>query len=488
MRRRGFLGSTLAGVAMLAGCRGSDDASNASVDYALTEGQALRSFNVLRNESPLPGKFIATLFAAPGPQMVSPGTTTSMLLYNKSHPGPLIELVEGQHVAITLQNGLANDTTIHWHGLPIPANQDGNPMDPVPAGATRVYEYDLPVGSAGTYWYHPHPHLNTAEQVARGLAAPLIIRAGADPLSHIPEVTLFVTGVRLDANAEISPDNAIDWTIGRQNELLLVNGSRLPVHSVRPGATQRWRVVNASASHHFRLALEGHTLTLVGTDGGLLGAPVAGLAEIIVAPAQRVEIVVTIDAAPNARYRLQALQYQTDLLGLGVYTDTDLMTVATTAETAALPLPVPSTLRPISDLGVATATQQVELSEVSNLCTRSGATVTFLINGKIFDPDRVDLTSTVGRVELWDIVNNTGMAHPFHIHGTQFQLVSTRVGTVETPAPYLAWIDTILIPPKHAATIKVQQMFPGKRMFHCHILEHEDNCMMAILDVQAAHA
>jgi len=103
-----------------------------------------------------------------------------------------------------------------------------------------------------------------------------------------------------------------------------------------------------------------------------------------------------------------------------------------------------------------------------------------------FDPDRVDLLTTVGRVELWKIVNNTAMAHPFHIHGTQFQLVSRRIGTVVTPAPYLAWIDTVLIPSQHAATIKVRQMLPGKRMFHCHILEHEDNCMMALLDVRPA--
>jgi suppressor of ftsI len=359
-------------------------------------------------------------------------------------------------------------------------------MDPVPVGASRVYEFDLPTGSAGTYWYHPHPHLNTAEQVARGLAGPLIIRAGDDPLAHVPEITLFITGVRLDANAEISADNAIDWTVGRQNELLLVNGGHRPIHTVRPGATQRWRILNATASRHFRLALEGHELTLVGTDGGLLGAPIGGLTEILVAPAQRVEVVVTVNATPNARYRLQALQYETDYLGLGTYADVDLLTLATSAEASDAPLVIPASLRPIADLGVASDSRRVELSEVTGLCTRSGATVTFLINGRIFDPDRVDLVTTVGRVELWEIVNNTAMAHPFHIHGTQFQLVSRQIGTVLTPAPYLAWIDTVLIPSQHTATIKVRQMLAGKRMFHCHILEHEDNCMMALLDVLPA--
>ena len=271
MKRRRFLGASaaLAG-GMILGCRGSGESGTASdpaaILSALSPGQPLRVLAPLQNQSPIASRFVATLSAAPSPMMLMDGTATTMALYNGSNPGPLVELIEGQHVAITLENGLAQDSTIHWHGLPVPADQDGNPMDPVPAGASRVYEYDLPVGSAGTYWYHPHPHLNTAEQVARGLAAPLIVRAADDPLAHIPETTLFITGVRLDANAQISADNAIDWTVGRQNEALLVNGTRLPVHTVVPGATQRWRFLNASASRDFRLALEGHTLTLVGTE------------------------------------------------------------------------------------------------------------------------------------------------------------------------------------------------------------------------------
>jgi bilirubin oxidase len=491
MKRRRFLESALAGLSgLIVACRGGGDAGDVGGPPAsgngLADGQPLRPLDILRNQSAAPGQFSASLSAAQASEMLNAGPTTPMWLYNGSRPGPLIELTEGQHVAIRIDNGLPQDTTVHWHGLPVPPSQDGNPMDPVPAGASRVYEFDLPAGSAGTYWYHPHPHLNTAEQVARGLAGPLIVRAGDDPLAHIPEVTLFVTGVRLDANAEISADNAIDWTVGRQNELLLVNGDRRPIHTVRPGATQRWRILNATASRHFRLALEGHELTLVGTDGGLLAAPIGGLAEILVAPAQRIEIVVSVNPAPNERYRLQALQYETDYLGLGTYADVDLLTLATNAEASAVPMVIPSALRPIADLGVASASQRIELSEVTGLCTRSGATVTFLINGRIFDPDRVDLVTTVGRVELWKIVNNTAMAHPFHIHGTQFQLVSRQVGTVLTPASYLAWIDTILIPSQHTATIKVRQMLPGKRMFHCHILEHEDNCMMALLDVLPA--
>jgi bilirubin oxidase len=487
--RRRFLGVAAAGVGgIIFGC-GGGTSGDVAVDASTTpllvpDGLPLRSLAALENESTDATRFVATLAAAPGSATPLPGQTTSLLLYNGYAPGPLIDVREGQRVRIRLDNRLAEQTTIHWHGLPVPPDQDGNPMDPVAAGSGRFYEYDLPTGSAGTYWYHPHPHEATAAQVARGLAGPLIVRAADDPLSHVPEVGLFITGLRLGADAQITADSAVDWTVGRQQETLLVNGGRLPVHTVRPGSTQRWRVWNATASAHLRLTLEGHTFTLVGTDGGLVGAPVAGLTEVLVAPAQRVELLVTANASPNGRYRLRALRFEADYLNIGTYRDQDLLTVVTTGETPATPVELPTALRPIADLGTPVVERRVELGEVHDLCTGKGATATFLINGRVFDPNRVDFVATVGQVELWKVVNETAMAHPFHVHGTQFQLVSRAVGTVVSPAPYLAWIDTVLVPSQHTATIKMRQALPGKRMFHCHILEHEDNCMMAILDVQ----
>jgi len=491
VKRRYFLGAGAAGIGgLLVGCGrnagGGAMAEPSPTPRVLPEGLPLRTLGTLVNESSDETQFSATLVAAPAVAAALPGQSTPMILYNGQGPGPLIELREGQHVRITLDNQLDRDSTIHWHGLPVPPDQDGNPMDPVHAGVRRLYEYDIPPGTAGTYWYHPHPDRATAEQVARGLAGPLIVRAADDPLAHIPEVTMFITGLKLDSNAQIAADSAIDWSVGRQRETILVNGDRLPVHMVRPGTTQRWRLYNATAARHFHVALEGHTLTLVGTGGGLLGAPIAGLPEILLAPAQRIEILATLNASPNSRYRLRALSYEADYLGLGTYADDDLLTVVTTNDIPATPVDAPTSLRPIADLGPTTTRQLVELDEVHGLCTQTGATVTFLINNRIFDPNRVDLTTVAGRVELWDIVNHTAMSHPFHIHGTQFQLMSRQLGTVVTPAPYLAWTDTVLVPSQQTATIKVRQATPGKRMFHCHILEHEDNCMMAILDVHAA--
>ena len=144
MKRRRFIGSVLAGMGgAILGCRESSDVfTDASTDarVALAEGASLRTPAILANESAETGLFSATLRAAPFQATLRAGETTAMLAYNDSSPGPLIELREGQHVRITLDNDLAQDTTIHWHGLPVPPDQDGNPMDPVPGGGRRVEE------------------------------------------------------------------------------------------------------------------------------------------------------------------------------------------------------------------------------------------------------------------------------------------------------------------------------------------------------------
>ena len=424
------------------------------------------------------------LVAEPVVREMAPGMKAHLWGYNGQSPGPTIEVVEGDRARIFVTNKLPEHTTIHWHGQRLPNGMDGVGvlnLPQIPVGKTFVYEFVA--RRPGTFMYHPHTHQTTAEQVAHDLAAPLIVRAADDPLAHLPEVTMFVTGVRLDANAQVSPNGPMDWALGRQGEMLLVNGGRMPVHTVQPGTTQRWRILNATSARYLRIALEGHALTLVGTDGGLLAAPLAGLSEILVAPAQRVEVLVTADATPSARYRLRALRYQADFMGMGAYRDDDLLTLVTSAEAPAAPASIPSSLRPLTALGAAGATQRIELSEGMGMGMMGGMSA-FLINGRSFDMTRVDLTSVQGTIEFWNIVNTTAMDHPFHIHGTQFQLVSREAAGVVTPAPYLAWIDTVNVPSRQSATIRVRQAMPGKRMFHCHILEHEDGGMMGVLEVR----
>jgi len=445
-------------------------------------GLPLRRLDVLANTSAVAEEFEGTLVAAPYLAALVSGHATELWGYNNAFPGPLIELREGQRVTIDFANRLGLESTIHWHGLAVPADQDGSPMDPVAPGAGRLYTFDVPMGSAGTYWYHPHAHQTTTLQVGHGLAAPLIVRSADDPLEMLPEVTLMLTSLALDTNGQMVTGVAAMGGMGGMMMAgtgeLLVNGQKVPVHTMKPGATERWRIINATADRYLRLGLDGHRFAVVGTDGGLLGQPLPGLSEWLLAPAQRVEIVVTIAARQSTRYALRDLGYSGGMSGGA---GGELMAVETGRTPAQAPVELPAVLRPVADLGPASARQRVVLSGAG-----MGMMGAFLINGKSFDMNRVDLETVVGRVEMWDLVNTTFMDHPIHIHGTQFQVVARTVGGLAAPVSYPAWLDTVNVPAGETITIKTQQTSPGKRMFHCHILPHEDAGMMAVLDVKPA--
>ncbi|WP_410498859.1 multicopper oxidase domain-containing protein [Chitinibacter sp. S2-10] len=162
-------------------------------ESALASGHAHVPLAALRNTETTPKLFQATLTAAAHEIELLAGTKTPMWLYNGQVPGPLIEAFEGDEVEIRFVNQLAQASTIHWHGLPVPPEQDGNPQDAVPAGGERVYRFKLPKDSAGTYWYHPHPHGDTPEQVYRGLAGLFIVRSKSDPLADFAEQHLVIS-------------------------------------------------------------------------------------------------------------------------------------------------------------------------------------------------------------------------------------------------------------------------------------------------------
>ena len=248
---------------MLAGCGGSSDSSGIGVAMnpgpaaglgaatipqgttpALAEGQPLRTLARLANTSTAPGVFEASLTAAPVDLELVQGVRTTFWAYNGSVPGPLIEATEGDRVRLTFVNRLTQESTVHWHGMPVPAEQDGNPMDPVLPGATRVYEFTLPADCAASYWYHPHAHRVTHEQVYRGLAGVFIVKPRVDPLpAGLVDTPLVISDLRLDAAYRIAPNVGMDYLLGREGDLLMVNGGRRPVLTAAPGATHRVRLL-----------------------------------------------------------------------------------------------------------------------------------------------------------------------------------------------------------------------------------------------------
>jgi len=439
---------------------------------------ALSNPPVLKNTSSKPGTVEVTITAAPARIEVLPGKFTDVYAYNGSVPGPTLEAREGDRVIIHFQNNLPEPTTIHCHGIHLPATMDGSPFGLVPPGGHFDYVFTIKPGTAGTYWYHPHPDTRTEYQVAKGLFGALIVRAADDPIAALPEKLLILSDNRFLASGALDfPDSnsvqaEIDEENGREGNVLFVNGQVNPTLSIRSGEVQRWRVINASASRIYRLAIPGQTLLQVGTDGGLFEHPVE-VKEILLASSERVELLVRGTGPPGSATELQTLSYDRYMMQTRPSDWNVTHALLTLRYSDAAPVPavaIPTVLRaiPALDTTAATATREIVISQG-------------LINNQMMDMHRVDVHANLGATEIWRLENVVGMDHPFHLHGFQFQVLD-RNGV---PEPFRAWKDVVNVPKHENVRFIVRYTdYPGKWMFHCHILAHEDHGMMAILEVK----
>ena len=433
---------------------------------------------VLRNVSRRPGVVEVNLTASVARLAMRPGTPTEAFAYNGSVPGPTIDVYEGDRVVVHFRNDLPEPTTIHWHGLHIPARMDGSPLRPVAAGASFDYAFTIRRGSAGTYWYHPHPDMRSGHQIAKGLFGAFIVRARDDPLRSIPERLLILWDNRFDADGSVQfadPQSVAglrDEVNGREGDLLFVNGQVAPSARIRSGEVQRWRVINVAAARVFRLALADHTLLHVGSDGGLFERPVE-VEHIDVANSERVELLVRGTGDPGTRATLQSLPYDRYVPQTRPHDWTvprDLLRLSYSAAPRARAPAVPATLRrvPALDTSVVGTRHVLVLSQG-------------LINGMTMDMARVDVRTTLGATDIWEIENVVGMDHPFHLHGFQFQVLD-RNGV---PEPFRSWKDVVNVKKHESVRIVVRyDDFPGLWMYHCHILDHEDHGMMGVLEVR----
>jgi FtsP/CotA-like multicopper oxidase with cupredoxin domain len=441
-------------------------------------GRALMAPAVLKNISSVPNIVEVNISAEPTRMTLQPGVTTEVFAYNGQIPGPTLDVKEGDSVIIHFQNKLKEPTTVHWHGLHIPADADGSPFNPLAPGEKHDYVFRIKHGTAGTYWYHPHPDMRSGYQVAKGLYGGIIIRDAQDPLpKSYPEKLIilgdnrFLPDGSLDFPDLRSPKGIVDENNGREGPIIFVNGQITPTVTIKRGEVQRWRVVNASASRIYRLALQGHTLLQVGTDGGLFEHP-EEVNEILLANSERVEFLVRGTGQPGSVSLLQALpydRYSPQTRPADWNQPRDLITLKYSTETTT-PVAIPATLRriPVLDTTKATAHRVITFTQG-------------LINGKTMDMSRVDVTAPLSATEIWQVENLVGMDHPFHLHGFQFQVLD-RNGKPEKDR---RWKDTVNVPKHETVRFVVKYNdYPGLWMFHCHILDHEDHGMMAVLEVK----
>ncbi len=425
------------------------------------------------------------------------GIQAYLLAYNGQIPGPRLEAKPGDTVRLRFTNNLTQPTNLHYHGLHVPptGNAD-NVFLEIPPGETLTYEFTIPeLHPSGTFWYHPHLHGLVAEQLFGGLAGLFIVRGELDEIPEIQaaqEEFLLLKDFELDRNGRIIQPSPMVQMTGREGRLVTINGQVKPTFSIATGGLLRLRLVNASTSRFYRLELENHPLYLIATDGGSLSEPVE-VRELLLSPGERAEVLVRGEREPG-QYRLLNLPYDRGgmgmmgrgMMGRGMMgrgmrggsfsqrTPETLATFAYSQSTASLPLP--QQLISVETLPEPETVRRFQL----NHAMAPGMGMVFLINGQTFSPNRIDTQVRLNTVEDWEILNTGVMAHPFHLHVNNFQIIS-RNGRA---SPYRAWKDTVVVSPGETVRLRTRFAdFIGQTVYHCHILDHEDLGMMGTLEI-----
>jgi FtsP/CotA-like multicopper oxidase with cupredoxin domain len=422
------------------------------------------------------------------------GAIANLMTYNGSFPGPVIRVRKGDTVRINMKNSLPsttesnlldyrrNVTNLHTHGLHVSPKEPADfVMYDLMPGETYYHLYDTSRLEAGTLnFYHPHKHGVSAEQYWAGLVGPLVVEDETPLLAGYETHILVLKDIAISGSSPAPHSMMSDYMHGKEGNIVMVNGQVNPRLYLKKGQVQRWRILNASNARFYRLSLENHSMQLIGTDGGLLDKPYSR-SELLLSPGERVDILVQ-GMQSKGNFRLRALPYsRMGMSGGGTIT---LMTV--TYKGSVLPAQtIPASVNPgavrldPNDLAIA-ARRSLSLS----MGQGNG-----YINGRDFDVNPCMIMSQTGTYEIWTIVNQSGMDHPFHQHVNAGQVLSVSGGDAGYASLYgsiPAWKDTVLVPKWGSVDLLVPVMdFDGMAMFHCHILEHEDIGMMGMWHIMS---
>ena len=414
---------------------------------------------------------------------------TPVWCYGGSVPGPEIRVRQGDRVRVLLDNGLGEDTTIHWHGLRLPNAMDGVPevtQPPVRPGGTFAYEFDAV--DAGTFWYHPHS--NSMEQVARGLYGVLVVEEREPALRVDRDLTWVLDDWRMTQEAELAPgfDNPHDMShAGRLGNWATVNGFSPGEFAVRRGERIRLRLVNTANARVFGLQFEGHRPQVIALDGHPVAPHAPEDGRVVLGPGMRADIVLdmtgeagaktpVIDAFyRNREYRLLDLAYAAEPLR---------------AAPPDWPLALPPNPLPEPEVEGAVRHEMMftggamggaVMAEMGGSMGPVGPRSFWFVDGEAMPEGPLEPMLTLGRGRSCVIAmtNATAWPHPMHLHGHAFRILA-RNGR---PAARREWRDTVLLEPRERVEIAFVADNPGDWLFHCHVLGHQASGMKSMIRV-----
>ena len=518
--------------------------------------------------NPHPDIFETNIEAAPYQMTLAGGETATVFAYNGQVPGPQINAKQGDRVIVHFRNNLPADypSTIHWHGIELNNKSDGTPATQAYVQPGESYTYDFIVPRGGVFWYHPH--VRGGQEVIAGLYGPLIVTqpeenqlkmAGILPTT---EKTLVLSDISFVNGAVKDVESApiLETMNGTEGDHLLVNGQVLPTLSVSPGKGLRLKLINTSISRYYRLSLPGHTIYRVGGEGGLIsnvrveGGPKMGMrmpmnesytgytgmisidqgydkGEILLAPAQRADVVVIPDGSNGDQLTMLWKDFARGRHQIMMMPDGTMM-MEEADDDGLRPSINLFNIKLKSRHMMHWWTDNYSISEGDGLSSNPGRLIPerqdsqiklqedmmammmgkpkekwFKIDDFSGIDDRTNYrTATVGETLKWETHNHTEMHHPFHLHGFSFQ--PTMFMTMHHEEGYMdmwnvntenEYVDTINVPP-HTSVFYLFEVedrptfgsavgsvsgggAAGDWLFHCHIFQHGENGMMSFLRV-----
>ena len=456
------------------------------------------------------GVLETTLRASYGPVTLD-GDEYDTMNFEGSVPGPTLEVCPGDRLIVHYENDLGETPAaweggiskeahksgashpegqlinLHTHGFHVsPKGHSDNVFTEIAPGEEFTYEYDLPEDHpSGMLWYHPHRHGYSEPQVYAGLLGVILIRGGLDEapeIRDIPTRTMVITSTQLGKGKVVPVQKSLT-----EESPYFLNGDLEPEIPIRPGEVQRWRILNGNDNAIVNMQLQGHTLYVLANDGNTL-EEVTPQKKLLIGPGERREVLV--QGGPEGSYELQSLpfsQFQD-----GHLAGSRIATVTSAGNEVDDEIPeAPLPTQEWEDLREAKVDQRHEVNFTEEEV--APGEFEFLLNGKVFDPDRIDQTMKLGEVNEWVLRNGTTEWHTFHIHVNDFQVTAYKakaVPRVSTGKPQdiarhdIDPEDTVKLPPGGTVTMRTRPTdYTGKFVFHCHMLFHEDRGMMGTVTV-----